>query len=176
MLNQKSKHMRLKSIITTLILLFCATFTASATKITNTDEILEINGVYTIVITGNNVIGRDGPAGYDTGVRFKKGQRLTCYGMDGSWYKVKYGNGVRWVSSSYATPVKQTTTAAPVKNDYVVITGNRVIGRTSPAGADSGVRFNRGQRLLYLGYNGSWLKVKYNNRVLWVSDSYGYVQ
>ena len=168
--------MRLKSIITTLILLFCATFTASATEITNTDEILEINGVYTIVITGNNVIGRDGPAGYDTGVRFKRGQRLTCYGMDGSWYKVKYGNGVRWVSSSYATPVKQTTTAAPVKNDYVVITGNRVIGRTSPAGADSGVRFNRGQRLLYLGYNGSWLKVKYNNRVLWVSDSYGYVQ
>ena len=93
--------MRLKSIITTLILLFCATFTASATEITNTDEILEINGVYTIVITGNNVIGRDGPAGYDTGVRFKKGQRLPYLGYNGSWLKVKYNNRVLWVSDSY---------------------------------------------------------------------------
>lgn len=166
--------MKLKSIITTLIMLLCVAFTASAAEISskNTDEILETNGVYTIVITGNSVIGRDGPAGYDTGVRFSKGQKLTCYGMDGSWYKVKYGNGVRWVSSSYARPVK----AQQAVTSYVVITGNSVIGRKSPAGADSGVRFNKGQRLPYLGYSGSWLKVNYKGRVLWVSDSYGYIQ
>ncbi len=159
-------------------MLFCAVFTASAAEITSpdTDEILETNGVYTIVITGNSVIGRDGPAGYDTGVRFYKGQRLTCYGMDGSWYKVKYGNGVRWVSSSYARPVSSKTQQAPAVTNYVVITGDRVIGRTSPAGADSGARFFKGQRLPYLGYKGSWLKVKHKGRVLWVSDSYGYVQ
>ncbi|MBO4658796.1 MAG: hypothetical protein J5637_04175 [Prevotella sp.] len=169
--------MKLKSFITTLIMLFCVVFTASATGITreDTNEVLETNGVYTIIITGNSVIGRDGPAGYDTGVRFYKGQKLTCYGMDGSWYKVKYGNGVRWVSSSYATPVKATP-KAPVVTNYVVITGNSVIGRKSPAGADSGVRFNKGQRLPYLGYSGSWLKVNYKGRVLWVSDSYGYIQ
>lgn len=166
--------MKLKSIITTLIMLLCVAFSASAAEISskNSDEILETNGVYTIVITGNSVIGRDGPAGYDTGVRFYKGQKLTCYGMDGSWYKVKYGNGVRWVSSSYATPVK----AQQAPTTYVVITGNSVIGRKSPAGADSGVRFNKGQRVPYLGYSGSWLKVKYNGRVLWVSDSYAYIQ
>ena len=170
--------MKMKSLITTLFLLLAMTCNVMAGEIASSKNygVLETNGPFTIIITGNGVIGRDGPGGYDTGVRFYKGQRLTCYGLEQGWYKVKYGNGVRWVSSSYATPVKQTTTAAPVKNDYVVITGNRVIGRTSPAGADSGVRFNRGQRLLYLGYNGSWLKVKYNNRVLWVSDSYGYVQ
>lgn len=168
--------MRLRTILATILMLFCASFTASATEITNTDEVLEINGVYTIVITGNNVIGRDGPAGYDTGVRFKKGQKLTCYGLDGSWYKVKYGNGVRWVSSSYATPVKAATKAAPATTEYVVITGNSVIGRKTPAGADSGFRFNKGQRLPYLGYQGSWLKVNYKGRILWVSDSYGYVQ
>ena len=167
--------MKLKSIITTLIMLLCVAFTASAAEISskNTDEILETNGVYTIVITGNSVIGRDGPAGYDTGVRFYKGQKLTCYGMDGSWYKVKYGNGVRWVSSSYARPVQQ---AQQAPTSYVVITGNSVIGRKSPAGADSGVRFNKGQRVPYLGYSGSWLKVKYNGRILWVSDSYAYIQ
>ena len=85
---------------------------------------------------------------------------------------MKYGNGVRWVSSSYATPVK----AQQAPTTYVVITGNSVIGRKSPAGADSGVRFNKGQRVPYLGYSGSWLKVKYNGRVLWVSDSYAYIQ
>ena len=170
-------EMKLKSIITTLIMLLCVVFTASAAEINskNTDEILETNGVYTIVITGNSVIGRDGPAGYDTGVRFYKGQRLTCYGMDGSWYKVKYGNGVRWVSSSYATPVSSAK-RAPVATNYVVITGNSVIGRKSPAGADSGVRFFKGQRLPYLGYSGSWIKINYKGRILWVSDSYAYIQ
>ena len=140
------------------------------------NEVLEITGTYTIIITGNGVIGRDGPAGYDTGVRFNKGQKLTCYGMDGSWYKVKYGNGVRWVSSSYARPYTAQRQQQPVVTNYVVITGNRVLGRKSPAGADTGFRFNKGARLPYLGTQGSWYKVSYKGNYLWISDQFSYVE
>ncbi|MBO4850208.1 MAG: hypothetical protein J5529_04810 [Prevotella sp.] len=171
--------MKTKSILTALVLLFMVTCNAMASNLSEPkgEESLELNGPYTIIITGNGVIGRDGPAGYDTGVRFNKGQVLTCYGMDGSWYKVKYGNGVRWVSSSYAKPYTgKTATAQPVVTNYVVITGDRVIGRKSPAGADSGTRFYKGARLPYLGMQGSWYKVKYKGKILWVSDQYGYVE
>lgn len=168
--------MKMKSIITTLVFLLAMTCQAMAGN-SKVYDVQEMTGPYTIIITGNGVIGRDGPAGYDTGVRFNKGQKLTCYGMDGSWYKVKWGNGVRWVSSAYAKPYKaSTTTTQPVYNNYVVITGNRVIGRKSPAGADSGVRFNKGARLPYLATSGSWFKVNYNGKILWVSDQYSYVE
>lgn len=169
--------MKMKSFITTLFLLMAMTCNVMAGDLVNSanNEVLEITGPYTIIITGNGVIGRDGPAGYDTGVRFKKGQVLTCYGMDGSWYKVKYGNGVRWVSSSYAKPYNGKKTQQVVTN-YVVITGNSVIGRKTPAGADSGVRFNKGRRLPYLGTQGSWYKVNYNGKILWVSDQFSYVE
>lgn len=171
--------MKMKSFITTLFLLLAMTCNVMAGELTGpkNNEVQEVTGPYTIIITGNGVIGRDGPAGYDTGVRFYKGQTLTCYGMDGSWYKVKYGNGVRWVSSSYAKPYNGSTgsTAAAVTS-YVVITGNRVIGRLAPAGADSGFRFNKGAKLPYLGMQGSWYKVKYNGKILWISDQFSYVQ
>lgn len=169
--------MKTKSIFTTLVLLLMLTCNAMASNLSEpkTEESLELNGPYTIIITGNSVIGRDGPGGYDTGVRFSKGQTLTCYGMDGSWYKVKYGNGVRWVSSSYARPYNAKPAKEEVTN-YVVITGDRVIGRKTPAGADSGVRFFKGNRLPYLGMQGSWYKVKHKGKILWVSDQFGYVE
>ena len=163
----------MKFYLTTLLLMLLSCHVMAGTK---SNEVQEITGTYTIIITGNGVIGRDGPAGYDTGVRFNKGQKLTCYGMDGSWYKVKYGNGVRWVSSQYAKPVTTKQQAAPTYTNYVVITGNKVIGRKTPAGADSGARFFKGNRLPYLGTQGSWYKVNYNGKVLWVSDQYSYVE
>ena len=164
----------MKSFVTTLFLLLAMTCNVMAGELSGpkNNEVQDVTGPYTIIITGDGVIGRDGPGGVDTGVRFYKGQKLTCYGMDGSWYKVQYGNGVRWVSSKYARPV---TDAAPVTT-YVVITGNRVIGRTAPAGAATNYRFNKGAKLPYLGSQGSWYKVNYNGNILWVSSAYSYLQ
>lgn len=175
--------MRLKSILTTLVMLLTISGHAMAGDFYSPEiEVMAPPAkTYTIIITGNGVIGRDGPAGYDTGVRFSKGQKLTCYGLDGTWYKVKYGDGVRWVSSQYAKPYTATTKTAtkkatPTYTNYVVITGNSVIGRTSPAGKDSGIRLNKGTRLPYLGYQGSWHKVNYKGKVLWVSNEFSYVE
>ena len=166
--------MKMKSLITTLFLLLAMTCNVMAGELTSpkNNEVQEASGPFTIIITGNGVIGRDGPGGYDTGVRFYKGQKLTCYGLEQGWYKVKYGNGVRWVSSQYAKPVGTTNNYS----NYVVITGNRVIGRTAPAGAATNYRFYRGQKLPYLGQQGSWYKVNYNGKILWVSSAYSYVQ
>ena len=165
----------MKSILTTLIMLLMMTCNVMAGEKAGlkSNEVTEQPAPYTIIITGNGVIGRDGPAGYDTGARFNRGQKLTCYGMDGSWYKVKFGNGVRWVSSSYAKVY--TATRQQEVTNYVVITGNRVVGRKSPAGADTGVRLFKGTRLPYLGTQGSWYKVSYKGRIIWVSDQYSYV-
>ncbi|MBR6978466.1 MAG: hypothetical protein IKH88_01370 [Prevotella sp.] len=164
----------MKSFITTLFLLLAMTCNVMAGELSGpkSNEVQEVTGPFTIIITGNGVIGRDGPGGVDTGVRFYKGQKLTCYGLEKGWYKVKYGNGVRWVSSEYAKV--ESTTSATIT--YVVITGNRVIGRTSPAGAATSYRFNRGDKLPYLGKQGSWFNVEYDGKSLWVSSAYSYVQ
>ena len=169
--------MKMKSLITTLFLLLAMTCNVMAGEIASSKNYgdLETNGPFTIIITGNGVIGRDGPGGYDTGVRFYKGQRLTCYGLEQGWYKVKYGNGVRWVSSSYAKPAGNSSSSYST-GYYVVFTGDRVIGRLSPAGTATRYRFYKGQRVPYLGQQGSWYKVSYNGKVLWVSSAYSYVQ
>lgn len=168
--------MKMKSLITTLFLLLAMTCNVMAGELTSpkNDGVQETAGPYTIIITGNGVIGRDGPGGYDTGVRFYKGQRLTCYGLERGWYKVKYGNGVRWVSSQYAQPVGSSSSY--YGGSYVVFTGDRVIGRLSPAGTATKYRFYRGQKVPYLGQSGSWYKVSYNGKILWVSSAYSYVQ
>ena len=105
--------MKMKSFITTLFLLLAMTCNVMAGELSGpkSNEVQEVTGPFTIIITGNGVIGRDGPGGVDTGVRFYKGQKLTCYGLEKGWYKVKYGNGVRWVSSEYAKV--ESTTSPP---------------------------------------------------------------
>ena len=137
---------------------------------------LAADGSFTIVITGNNVIGRDGPAGYDTGIRFYKGNRLTCISRSGSWYQVVYGNRYLWVSTSYAQPLRSQNYSTGQRGSYVVITGNSVIGRATPGGRDTGKRFYKGQRLTYHGSNGSWNKVSSGGYYYWVSKQYSYVR
>ena len=170
--------MKMKSFITTLFLLLAMTCNVMAGELSGpkSNEVQEVTGPFTIIITGNGVIGRDGPGGVDTGVRFYKGQKLPCYGLEKGWYKVKYGNGVRWVSSSYAKPAGSSSSSSYSSGYYVVFTGDRVIGRLSPAGTATRYRFYRGQRVPYLGQQGSWYKVSYNGKVLWVSSAYSYVQ
>ena len=93
------KSMLLKLMLA-VVMFGAATFTASASNGYSKEyNVLAANGSFTIVITGNNVIGRDGPAGYDTGIRFNKGNRLTCISRSGSWYQVVYGNRYLWVST-----------------------------------------------------------------------------
>ena len=137
---------------------------------------LAANGSFTIVITGNNVIGRDGPAGYDTGIRFNKGNRLTCISRSGSWYQVIYGNRYVWVSTSYAQPLRNQSTTSAAAGKVVVVTGNNVIGRATPGGRDTGKRFNKGQKLTYHGSDGSWNKVSYGGYYYWISKQYSYVK
>lgn len=170
------KSMLLKLMLA-VVMFGAATFTASASNGYSKEyNVLAANGSFTIVITGNNVIGRDGPAGYDTGIRFNKGNRLTCISRSGSWYQVVYGNRYLWVSTSYAQPLRNqnATTATTAKN--VVITGNNVIGRATPGGRDTGKRFNKGQKLTYHGSNGSWNKVSHGGYYYWVSKQYSYVK
>lgn len=171
------KKLRFLRLMLVMALFGAASFTASASNEYSKEyNVLAANGSFTIVITGNNVIGRDGPAGYDTGVRFYKGNRLTCIGRSGSWYQVIYGNRYIWVSTSYAQPVRSQRYYSTTTGSYVVVTGNNVIGRATPGGRDTGKRFYKGQRLTYHGSNGSWNKVSHGGYYYWVSKQYSYVK
>ena len=135
------------------------TGTASAeTRMSSMLNTFQQRGNYVVYITGNNVIGRDGPGGNDTGLRFSKGQHLQYVKKDGSWYHCRVNGRNIWISTAYGKLNGKAVTTN-TSNDYVVITGDRVIGRSTPGGTDTGKRFYKGQRLPYYGSKGSWIRV-----------------
>lgn len=142
-------------------------------------NMLQQSGNYYVIIKGNNVIGRDGPAGTDAGYRFNKGDRLQYVKKDGSWYHCRVNGRNIWVSTSYASLNKRTNASgysSASANGTVVITGDRVIARATPGGKDTGKRFYSGQRLPYYGSNGSWYRVSWKGAYYWVSSNYSYVK
>ena len=167
-INRALRHM----LFVTLLLAAQSLFSTASANITLSARYQQ-KGVI-ITITGDNVIGRDGPNGVDLGLRFNKGTRLTCVGGSGSWYQCKVNNRYVWVSSRYAKKSGNATVSQNTKT--VVITGDRVVGRTTPGGVDSGKRFYKGQRLSCTGKSGSWFRVVSGGRTYWVSAQYAYIQ
>ena len=162
-----------------IVLLFAgqALFTSAlaGTRVSATPGASYQRGSYLITITGNNVIGRDGPNGYDLGYRFNRGTRLTCVGASSGWYQCRVDNRYVWVSSRYAKRAGTVSSNNNVNSTVVTIIGDRVIGRATPGGVDTGKRFYKGQRLTCVGSNGSWWKVVSGGKYYWVSKSYAYI-
>lgn len=121
----------------------------------------------TAVVTGNDVNLREGPGtGYRIVDSLSKGDRITVTDRSNpSWYCVRYGNTVGFMSSAYLQ-VEEEASAQPVENAAQGILGNGKPGyvdamyvrmRSAP-GSDFSVlgEYNRGKELLYYGNFGDW--------------------
>lgn len=60
---------------------------------------------------------------------YSKGTKVTCYGTSGNWTKVKYKGYYRYVSTSYLSSKKPTTSTASVSETKTTtsITGSQVV-------------------------------------------------
>ena len=122
-------------------------------------------------VTGNSVRLRAKPDGTDTGLRVNTGDKLQWLDYDNGWYKVQYGKKVVYISSKYVKRISQEQNKATV-----VVTGDKVIMRTSPGGKDSGLRTNKGDRYQYCGKSGDWYKILHKGNYYWVNKNYAVIK
>ena len=122
-------------------------------------------------VTGNSVRLRAKPDGTDTGLRVNTGDKLQWLDYDNGWYKVQYGKKVVYISSKYVKRISQEQNKATV-----VVTGDKVIMRTSPGGKDSGLRTNKGDRYRYCGKSGDWYKILHKGNYYWVNKNYAVIK
>ncbi len=148
---------------------------SSAFAATSIDEVCQ-TGNY-VTITGTGVRMRYGP-GLDYGYYStspKKGARLQLLGQSGDWYEVKYGNDVAYVFKQYAK-----VTNAPAPQTKLMVTGTGVRLRLGPGldydylkWKDGTVRGpKKGERVVCVGEESDWYKVKYANGVYYIFKQY----
>jgi len=177
---QKLKNMKKSNVIKRwamclIVLLGMSTQAVFAANNVAVDEVCQ-SGDY-VTITGTGVRMRYGP-GLDYGyykTSPKKGERLQLLGQSGDWYEVKYGNEVAYVFKQYAK-----LTQAPVKQTYLMVTGNGVRLRKGPGldydflkWKDGTVRGpKKGERVVCLGETSDWYKVRYANGEYYIFKQY----
>ncbi|MDO4168795.1 MAG: SH3 domain-containing protein [Lachnospiraceae bacterium] len=104
---------------------------------------------------------------------YKKGTKITCYGTSGSWTKVKYNGSYRYVSTSYLSSSKPSTSSSSSSTytRYVTASSLNIRKSASMSGATVG-SYKKGTKVTCYGTSGSWTKVKYNGSYRYVSTSY----
>lgn len=141
-----------------------------------------------VVIAGDNVCLRfraDESTKWtgNTAPHFFTGDRLTCAGQVGNYYKVKYKGEYYYVPTRYARPrgtqsSSGGTTTKPTSFNYIIIAGDNVCFRTQP-NENSKVmgsqykHLNTGDVLRCMGETGNYYKVVYNDQYYYIPKKYG---
>lgn len=109
----------------------------------------------------------------------KKGTAVKITAKNGSWYKIKYGNGSGWVSADY---IKLQAAAPTVKftahngNATVYLNSGSLNVRQSPSttAAVIGQLYDY-DKVKVTGVSTDWYKIEYKNKTAYVSADYVYL-
>lgn len=104
---------------------------------------------------------------------YKRGAKVTCYGTSGSWTKVKYNGSYCYVSTSYLSSKKPSTSGSSSSSYTRYVTASSLVIRSKASTSGTKVgSYARGTKVTCYGTSGSWTKVKYNGVYRYVYSSY----
>ncbi|MFP3725812.1 SH3 domain-containing protein [Priestia filamentosa] len=105
--------------------------------------------------------------------KLAKNSSVSILSIENNMAKISYNGGVGYVSMSYITYTKpSTTTTKPVENYYVNASALNVRNKPSLSGSVVGTLAN-GAKVDYVSaVNSEWAKIKYNNKDAYVSSQY----
>ncbi|MBR2101682.1 MAG: SH3 domain-containing protein [Prevotella sp.] len=174
----------MKHLLTTLLMLLAATFTAQASDIAPEGD--EMQQQTYVVVNGTNVRLRFEPnltcsfLCYDNGSpRYApKGTRLPYLGEKGDFYYVQYDKYKVYISKQYSYIENNKA-----EKFYVVINGTNVRLRTGPGTNYSYFTWNdgspcylpKGTYLGYLGEQNDFYKADYKGHTVYVSKKFSYI-
>ena len=102
----------------------------------------------------------------------KNGSKVEIVGEENGWYKIKYGSGYGFVSSSYIKCDSNTTTTPSVLFSGEVTTNDLNV-RTGPSTSFNSIgKLNKGAKVDVVGEESGWYKIKYGSGYGYVSKSY----
>ena len=135
-----------------------------------------------IIFAGDNVCLRFRPSEGaiwtgDNAPHFYTGQKLSCAGTVGNYYKVIYDGDYYYVPKKYARP-RGSSSAQSTEFDYIIIAGDYVCFRTQPNEdtklKGSGYKHvNTGDLLRCVGQTSSYYKVVYGGKYYYIPKKYG---
>ncbi|MDI6918626.1 SH3 domain-containing protein [Clostridium botulinum] len=111
----------------------------------------------------------------------KNGSSISILGKTGSWYKIKYGSKVAYVSSNYISSSKSSNSSSDNNSSTSTGTGTVKLSSTS---SSLNLRDNpslsskilgglsHGSSVDILGKTGSWYKIKYGSKIGYVSSQF----
>ncbi|EPY2286396.1 SH3 domain-containing protein [Clostridium sporogenes] len=111
----------------------------------------------------------------------KNGSSVSILGKTGSWYKIKYGSKVAYVSSNYISSSKNSNSSSD--NNSSTSTGKGTV-KLSSTSSSLNLRENpslsskilgglsHGSSVDILGKTGSWYKIKYGSKIGYVSNQF----
>lgn len=111
----------------------------------------------------------------------KNGSSVSILGKTGSWYKIKYGSKVAYVSSNYISSSNNSNSSSD--NNSSTSTGKGTV-KLSSTSSSLNLRENpslsskilgglsHGSSVDILGKTGSWYKIKYGSKIGYVSNQF----
>ena len=111
----------------------------------------------------------------------KNGSSVSILGKTGSWYKIKYGSKVAYVSSNYISSSNNSNSSSD--NNSSTSTGRGTV-KLSSTSSSLNLRENpslsskilgglsHGSSIDILGKTGSWYKIKYGSKIGYVSSQF----
>ncbi|HDK7155032.1 TPA: SH3 domain-containing protein [Clostridium botulinum] len=111
----------------------------------------------------------------------KNGSSVSILGKTGSWYKIKYGSKVAYVSSNYISSSNNSNSSSD--NNSSTSTGRGTV-KLSSTSSSLNLRENpslsskilgglsHGSSVDILGKTGSWYKIKYGSKIGYVSNQF----
>jgi uncharacterized protein YgiM (DUF1202 family) len=149
-----------------------------------TPQITPMADVRGVVKVNSNLNVRNGPGEqYKIIGKLQNGDAVTINGKSGNWYRIKYNNGVAYVSGQYlvvsgASPTPASTpTPAPTPTPTTQ-TGTVKVNTTLNVRSGAGTQYKvvgslkNGTKVEVLGKSGSWYRIKYGSITGYVSGQY----
>lgn len=136
----------------------------------------------TVYVTASSLNVRSGPStSYGVIGGLSKGSSASVVGSSGSWYKIKYGSGYGYISSSYTsssapssgstTPSDTPSSSSFSKTMYCTTSGLNVRSGKGTAYSSKGV-LSYGQAVTVVDSSSYWYKIEYGNGYGYVGSKY----
>ena len=160
---------RIKKIVISYILSICFVFAFTLCSVKSNN----VYASYSRYVTASSLTVRKKAsskgkvAGY-----YKKGKKVTCYSKSGNWTKVKYGSHKYYVSTSYLSSKKpSTSTTSSTYVRYVTASSLIVRKKATTSSAKLG-SYKKGTSVTCYGNKSGWTTIKYNGKNAYLSSSY----
>jgi N-acetylmuramoyl-L-alanine amidase/uncharacterized protein YraI len=143
-----------------------------------TPQITPMADVRGVVKVNSSLNVRNGPGEqYKIIGKLQNGDVVTINGKSGNWYRIKYNNGVAYVSGQYLVVSGTSSTPAPAPTPSAQ-TGTVKVNTTLNVRSGAGTQYKvvgslkNGTKVEVLDKSGSWYKIKYGSITGYVSGQY----